>query len=96
MGMETIHQSVFELPMEIGDVNHCGTTALLMGQGEEVSLRLHSSHCLMQVPSFTPAPSSERMCWVSFPQFSCSAGIILPTYSPHPKKEKWHPKAYGE
>lgn len=74
-------------------VNHCGTTAFLIGQGDGVSLRLHPSHCLVQVPSFTLAPSSEEVCWVSFPQFSCSASVILPPYSPHPKKEKLHPTA---
>lgn len=49
-------------------------------------------HCLVQIPSFTAAPSPEERCGFP-PCFSSSAIFVLPPpCPPHPKEEKLHPE----
>lgn len=84
--------------MEMGDASHCGTTTLLIEEGERWSLRLFpvllilSTACCRFPLSLLPLALKKG---VGFPpHFSSSAIFVLPPpFPPHPKEEKLHPTA---
>jgi len=73
LGMETTHQSVFELPMEQGDASRCGTNCLSGGVGREMESEasalpcaLDMLHYLVQVPSMAAPSPGERWLFSTF------------------------------